>query len=915
MRTHGAVIAALLVVAVVASTAQAEGTANLPANKWSKLPCTPQAGPVLCAPVYAPSRGQLLHWGQTGGWDKASPNDVRAFDAAAGDWVSDYPSDAPQTPGASGLSARGSMLPSGRPRPAMVLNGVCWDSKREQAVYTMSGLMAAYDPKTRTWRDLKARTIMPDRTPEYAGDRPTGKLKTEFDGGPPVYGMGTCYDPENDEIILFPHFDAKNVSLREATGQIAGHLGTFRYSFADNTWRVVGDTLGSDEVKAARKGLITAMAKASSAMDAAWVLSRTPDAARAGGAVKSLEAAVAEVEKLAMPAEAKAGLAPVAGLLGSAAAALSGGKAGDAMKPLRDALWAMNEALDGALRVEPQPRCAAPMVYDPRNKCIVMFGGHTSLWRSDGGSGSNVMDGQNDTWLYDVKTLQWREIAVRNRPPLGRFACRVPMLAYDDASGLVLLVTRTGDIWNAKTPRKAQLWTLDVARGEWARRLETDWPGELTTVSGQGSESPHSQAPTAMFGYDTKAKLALIVQPEKGGLATYAMKVDLAGLPSEPAPAHAPATPIRPQEIPVDDPVWVANLKALPANTWVPAKPPTEPSRRDWGTLAVDPVRGWAVYQGGGHSSWQVNNVSVYAVGANRWCEQVGDHNAYIPPNEWEGNTLGYRGGPRGRHERNTYQALDGRVYNYTGTGDLFQDGTMHLDPDYVRFYDIDRGGVHRELPLAGKPEPANPDGSRGIGVVDPGGRVLYLHRQPSGYYGRDIVKTVFTAYDIYGHRFTVTDVPKPFPMHRGLGESRAFCYVPDRDQYVLMTCAPRDPARLFEMPRDKEEQRHVTFAYDLKAHKFRELPARREPPLKPVQVVEYVPSQKCLLAIIGSQQWVYSFGKGDWAELPVKTEGGNMGFQRPYGQMVWVEKYGIFVNMVGRTWVMRPDFSQSKWE
>ncbi|MBM4038628.1 MAG: hypothetical protein FJ290_08950 [Planctomycetes bacterium] len=905
--------ATLLGTESVASPNEPVDLKSLPANKWTKLPCKPQAGPFLCAPVYVPSRGQLLHWGQTGGWDKPSANDVRAFDAAVGDWVSDYPSDAPQTPGASGLFGQGSMLPSGRPRPAMVLNGVCWDSKREQVVYTMAGLMAAYDPKAKVWKDLKAKTIMPDRTPEHAGDRPTGKLKTEFDGGPPVYGMGTCYDPENDEIILFPHFDAKNISLREATGQITGHLGTFRYSFKDNTWRVVGDTFGSDEVRAARKGLIAIMAKASAAMDAAWVLARKPDAAKATETAKRFEAAAGDLEKLALTAEAKMGLAPVAGLLKSAASALAAGRAEEALRPARDALWAMNEALDGALRVEPPPRCAAPMVYDPKNKCVVMFGGHTSLWRSDGGSGPNVMDGQNDTWLYDVKTRQWRETAAKSRPPLGRFACRVPMLAYDDASGLILSFARTGDIWNAKTPRKAQLWTLDVARGEWSKRLETDWSGELTTMSGQGSESPHSQAPTAMFGYDPKAKLALIVQPEKEGQATYAMRVDLSSLPSEPAPAWTPPTPITPQEIPADDPAWLATLKALPANTWVPAKPPKEPNRRDWGMLAVDPVRGWVVYQGGGHSSWQVNDVSVYAVGANKWAFQAGDHNAYIPPNEWEGNTLGYRGGPRGRHERNTYQALDGRAYNYIGTGDLFQDGTMHLDPGYVRFYDLDRGGVHRELPLAGKPEFANPNGSRGIGAVDPNGRVLYLHRQASGYYARDIVKTVFTAYDIYGHGFTVTDVPKPFPMHRGLGESRAFCYVPDRDLYVLMTSAPKDPARLFEMPKDKEEQRHAIFAYDLKANRFSELPARREPPLKPVQVLEYVPSQKCLLAIIANQQWVYSFGKGDWAELPVRTEGGSMGFQGPYGQMVWVEKYGVFVNTVGRTWVMRPDFSQVK--
>jgi hypothetical protein len=128
------------------------------------------------------------------------------------------------------------------------------------------------------------------------------------------------------------------------------------------------------------------------------------------------------------------------------------------------------------------------------------------------------------------------------------------------------------------------------------------------------------------------------------------------------------------------------------------------------------------------------------------------------------------------------------------------------------------------------------------------------------------------------------------------------------------MNNAPKDPARLFEFPKDKEETRHVTFVYDVKTNRFSELPAKRELPLKPVQVVEYVPSQKCLLAIIEQQQWVYSFEKGDWSQLPMKTEGGNMGFQGPYGQMVWVEKYGVFVNMAGATWVMRPEFDKLDW-
>lgn len=873
-------------------------TTDLPSNKWVKLPAKAKPGPVLCAPIYVPTRGQLLHWGQADQWDKTCSNDVRAFDAKAGDWVCDYPSDPGSWPAANGLAGQGSMLPSGRPRPSMVLHGVCWDSTRERVIYTMSGLMAAYDPKTRTWTDLKARTVMPTSMAEFTvaegSPKPTGKMKTEFPGGPPVYGMGTGYDPVNDEVILFPHFDTKNVSMRAATGQVSGHQGTFRYSFKDNTWRVVSDTFGSDEMKTARKALLAAMATASSAMDAAWVLNRRPDAGKTAEVAKTFESAAGDMGKLALPADAKAGLEPVAGLLKSAGEAVSGGKPGDALKPARDALWAMNDAIEGALRVEPPPRCAAPIVYDPKNKCLVMFGGHTNLWRSDGGNGPNVMVGQNDTWLYDVTTRQWRETAVTNRPPLGQFVGRVPMLTYDDVSGLVLLFTRTGDIWNAKIPKKAQVWALDVAKGEWSKRLETDWPGPMTMLSGHGSESPHSQAPTAMFAFNVRDRLALIVQPEGTAMATYALKLDLTGLPSEPAPAYKPATPIRPQEVPADDPAWVEKLKNLPVNVWTDTKART--TARGWGMLALDPVRGWAVYQGGGHSSWQVNNVDIYTVGANKWSRQVGDHNGYVPPNEWEGNALGYRGGPRGRHERNTYQALDGRVYNYIGCADAYQDGTMYLDPGYVRFYDIDRGGIHRELPLAGAGSVAA--GLRSNLVVDPQGRVLALGS---------------ASYDIYANAVTAWKSANSAGLE-WLGESRPFCYLPDRDQIAVLGGRSETGADGKKSPRTLTGR-----LFNVKDRAWVDLPAKCTPPCKPVWMLEYAQNHKCLMASIDNQVWIYSLEKGDWTQMPVKTAGGTMKFQGPYGQLVWVEKYGVFVNLYGNdgvtAWVMRPDFSQLKWE
>lgn len=887
------------------SAAAAAEMASLPENQWVRLETKAERGYIWSGPVWSPARGQLLHWGG----ETKSRNDIRAFDVSVLDWVSDYPSDPPVD--ATGLSyaGAGGMTKAGRPHPYYVLQGGCWDAKREQVVYTMKGLMAAYDPKARTWKDLGAKTVMPYPV-EYIDQQIA--FKTETPGGPPVYGVGTCYDPENDEILLFPHFDAKNRSLRDATGQITGHYGSFRYSFKDNAWTLASDSFGSVEVRAARKGLAAVMAKTSVAMDTAWVLARKPDPAKAAEAARQFEAAAAELAKLALPAEVRASLDPVAGLLKAAAAGLSGGNAGAAMPPARDALWAMNEALDGALRVEPPPRNAAPMVYDAKNKCIVMFGGQTTVSRTDINAGL-AYSGLDDTWLYDVKTRQWREIAKTNRPPRSR----IPLLAYDPESGLVLLVTISGNVWDTRVPRKAALWTLDAAKGEWAKRSEQPWVGEIVTNSGAGSEGPKAQMPLDMFGFDPKARLLLVMQPAKGVQLTCAMKLNLAKLPSEPASAAQPEPPVKPCEsMLAEDPVWVAKLKSLPANIWVRAKPPQEPAQRDWGVIAVDAPRGALMYFGGGHSSYQCNDVAVYSVGGNRWTTGPGDHNGHVPNNEWEGSTLGHRGGPPTGHQRNTYQSFDGRMYLFYGTMDKLPGNYIfHADPDYARFYDLDRGGIWRDLRIAGIERPEKMPAATHVSVADSKGRLFTVIGEAPNYYAPNVSRMLVSCLDLNENKLIVKEVPKPFPEQRGLGEGRPFCYASDRDQLILMNGKPEDAAKNFSEDIKKFPLRQVTFAYDFKGNKFSELPARKTPPVRAIQVVEYCDAQKSLLAVLGDQLWVYSFEKGDWAELEMKTEGGKMNFQHPYSQLVWVAKYGVFVNFAGSTWVMRPDFNQIKGE
>ena len=143
---------------------------------------------MFSSPIYIPSRGQVLHWGAV--WEKwgahpSAANAVRAFDPVAGDWVDDYASDPKPRVGATN-KGWGAMLPSGNPASSDIVNGVCYDSKRDRLIYTMPHLMAAYDPKTKTWQDLSAKTVMPYPVCDHDYAKSVAAMKTEIPGGPPV---------------------------------------------------------------------------------------------------------------------------------------------------------------------------------------------------------------------------------------------------------------------------------------------------------------------------------------------------------------------------------------------------------------------------------------------------------------------------------------------------------------------------------------------------------------------------------------------------------------------------------------------------------------------------------------------------------------------------------------------------------
>jgi hypothetical protein len=379
-------------------------------------------------------------------------------------------------------------------------------------------------------------------------------------------------------------------------------------------------------------------------------------------------------------------------------------------------------------------------------------------------------------------------------------------------------------------------------------------------------------------------------------------------MPDKPAPQCEPAAPIVPQQLPADDdPAWTSRLRSLPANTWVAAEPqPYDASRRDWGNVGIDPVRGHVYYFGGGHSTYQINDVAVYAVGANRWIHAAADHNDFVPPVGWGGIAMGYRGGRHAHHQRNEYQALDGRMYVDVGGRQRFDGKADDRRLGIAWFYDVDRGGVWRQkrvkLDLGEGVE--RPFGRPHM--ADPSGKLVSLELVPPYKYADEIVEAYFCSYDVYANALTVKKIPPPWPGR--VGESRGFCLLPDRRQvfYYEYRRAAGDRA-----------ERQKFWMYDIKSNRFTELKPKRRPSMGVCTVVEYLQGHDALVAIVrlaerSYEQWVYSLQHNSWAELPLQGE--KPQFAGPYGQMAYVFKYGVLVNVPKTTLLLRPDLRDMNW-
>lgn len=253
---------------------------------------------------------------------------------------------------------------------------------------------------------------------------------------------------------------------------------------------------------------------------------------------------------------------------------------------------AKNEWTRPDFKLEPPLRCNARMVYDSRNKLIVLFGG------------DDQAKALNDTWVYNVARHEWSE----RKPPVAPPPTLRYAATYLEKQGLVFVCGPED------TARTCHTWTYDAAGNTWTPVKGTipacDWMScdysarddavvLVTTSSNWWDPIRH----TYVYHFDPPS-----AEDKRAGEApgTFRWKHDgqRASVLGAPAP---------------DRKSTEAQIKNLPLNQWVDANPPGAATSKTWSDCTMDTDKGVILYYGGGHSAYSGSDVAHYDIGANRW--------------------------------------------------------------------------------------------------------------------------------------------------------------------------------------------------------------------------------------------------------------------------------------------------------
>jgi hypothetical protein len=252
-------------------------------------------------------------------------------------------------------------------------------------------------------------------------------------------------------------------------------------------------------------------------------------------------------------------------------------------------------------KVQPPPRTNTRLVCDTRNQLLVVFAG----------------DGQShylaDTWLFDLKSRQWRQAktGVGPEPRAGHFS------VYDPESGWVII----GGGYNRKG--LTDMWAYEPATERW-RRLAGDVPIGFYLSADIAAEQRLILLATSKRRQDDRHSCN-VLYPIR---TTYAYYLDARKAPIEGEPQRHVPLAKRPTSGGAGSPKAEAErrkeqavrLRDLPINKWVALSNPgrTAPTRT-WGSATFDSDRGRILYWGGGHCGYGGSDVDAYDVAGHTW--------------------------------------------------------------------------------------------------------------------------------------------------------------------------------------------------------------------------------------------------------------------------------------------------------
>ena len=508
-------------------------------------------------------------------------------------------------------------------------------------------------------------------------------------------------------------------------------------------------------------------------------------------------------------------------------------------------------------KIEPPLRCNAQLVYDSKNKRMVLFGG-------------NAQDRYlADTWVLDPTTMTWEERKPKTSPPpLDRYAA-----CFVDKHGVVFLVTATGHTGEGSRPGLAAprsssgkgipgcAWTYDVAANVWSPLKGRLGERRMEWVS---------------CDYSPRDDAVLLAAP---GVGTWLYRLD-PPTATDPDPKRQTASPgtwvwnrsgRRMMESilaapPPDRKATEEKLRELPVNTPVIADYPGYLISKTWSSATMDTDRGVVIYTGGGHAGYPGNDIALYDVGANRW--SFDDPPCFMPMIGRFNKTLAcwdYRRRPQSQHTYRwyCYDPVSRTMVYCPREAGLSHVLTVQLedDPEKAFVYDPKKHGSwvlvydpanNRRYPLMpgrpfGTPYSLNMTGTK-HGVYAKPGKTLY----------HGTVKTD-------GERANVTWklLDKDCPAC-GYSETQPMLYDSKRERLLyLLHRKETNEAWLYERPIPEGTWRKVETSGAKPA---------------PTREVAYDAGNDCLLALHTRRMMVMDCTSNTWKELDLELPEGKYG-------------------------------------